>query len=297
MRHNIGRSVAQSCDLCGSEASKVLYSLAEFAIHACQSCGLLWRVPRPNAAQLTTFYQGSDYWANFETQRALYTRKEKSSSCRLLNRLDQYWRISSGELLDVGCGYGFFLQAAEAQGFTVYGLEPSPEMAAEAQKAVGGQVSRGLIEQANYPDDCFDIVTMIDVLEHVASPTVVLQKATRILRPGGILIMRVPDMNGLLIRTIGILHRGTLGRYQRPMWLLWRYHTFGFTAHTLNSYMEKVGLKVIDYYGEHSKDLSILNQKPWARNPFVKLGVRLVVNASELLLMPDELVMFAQKTR
>jgi SAM-dependent methyltransferase len=283
------------CDLCGQTRPKLVNRLSEFQIVRCRYCGLIWRSPRPTVEGLAEFYQGEPYSSQVETQRAIIAKKENLTISRILDRLKEDCGIWSGELLDVGCGYGFMLQAAEARGFTVCGLEPSPKMGAEAQKLVKGVISCGLIEHADYSNNRFDVITMLDVLEHAACPTLVLRKVTRILRPEGILVIRVPDVDGLLIRMMGVLHTRTLGRYQYPTWLLWRYHSFGFTASTLTGYMEKMGLKVICHYGEHSKDLSTLNKKPWATNPIVRLGVHLAVRTSKLLDMPDEVVMFAQK--
>ena len=284
------------CDLCGSSDSRVLYSLKEFAVRQCRKCRLVWRSPQTTVTELGELYRSYDFAKSVETQRQLYQRKRLRSYERMLAELE---RIAPSHdyvrLLDVGCGYGWFLQASQNAGYQVYGIEPSPHLAAQAAAIAGHRVTCGLFEHAQYPEESFDIAALLDVLEHMASPTLALTKVVRLLRPGGVALIRVPDISGLFLRAMGLIYHFSLGRVQHPIRMLYRYHTFGFSRITLCKYLAKAGLEVVHLYGEESKDLDTLSEKPWARNPLVRLGIVLLVRTSMILNTPDEMLVFARK--
>jgi 2-polyprenyl-3-methyl-5-hydroxy-6-metoxy-1,4-benzoquinol methylase len=96
-----------------------------------------------------------------------------------------------GRLLDVGCAYGFFLEEARRQGWRAEGIDLSAGAIAHAE-------SRGLdarvasLESAEFEAESFDAVTMFYVLEHLLDPRAALEKVHRWLRPGGVLLLRIP---------------------------------------------------------------------------------------------------------
>ncbi len=93
---------------------------------------------------------------------------------------------AAGRVLDVGAGYGFFLEAAERSGYEMHGIELSEHAAAEARKRARGEVFvQGAEAPFPFPDGHFDAITMFDVIEHLPHYEVALASCQRCLKPGG----------------------------------------------------------------------------------------------------------------
>lgn len=107
-----------------------------------------------------------------------------------------------GRLLDVGCGNGDFLEIAREMGLDVTGCEPDPK-AAEVSRARGFSVFDGSIHELPYGTDTFDFISMNHVIEHVEDPQEVLGAAYRLLKPGGLLWLGLPNPQALGIRIFG----------------------------------------------------------------------------------------------
>lgn len=104
--------------------------------------------------------------------------------------------VPGGRLLDIGCGNGRFLAVMKMLGWEVYGIEPDPSSSCHA-KDITGAVIYSTLQEAHFPDDFFDVITMNHVLEHIDSPLSVLKEVYRILRVGGKLGICVPNWKSL----------------------------------------------------------------------------------------------------
>jgi 2-polyprenyl-3-methyl-5-hydroxy-6-metoxy-1,4-benzoquinol methylase len=109
----------------------------------------------------------------------------------------------NNRLLDFGAGAGTILKVAREKNWQAFGVEVS-EPAVEYARKLGFDVFHGEINEANYPDNYFDVVTASEVLEHLENPLEVLKEIARILRPGGLLWATTPHASGLSYRLIGL---------------------------------------------------------------------------------------------
>jgi len=100
---------------------------------------------------------------------------------------------SERRLLDVGCGYGIFLNLAKDQGWKVYGIELSEDACQFARKNFGLNVFCGDLKEASFPKDHFDVVTLWNVLDHTTNPLEQLLEIKRILKDNGLLFIRLPN--------------------------------------------------------------------------------------------------------
>jgi SAM-dependent methyltransferase len=107
-----------------------------------------------------------------------------------------------GELLDVGCGNGSYLDVMRALGWKVRGLEPDP-IAAQIARDRGFEVIEQSIEEASIPDSSFDVVTMNHVIEHVSDPVRVLSLTRRMLKDAGQLTIVTPNVDSWGHRRFG----------------------------------------------------------------------------------------------
>ncbi len=201
------------CLLCGSTERQVLYRgkdrlhhvPGEFTLVECTRCGFIYLSPRPDRDEIRHFYP-SDYLPfrpaiheersplrRFDRLFGLYRR------CRLIRQLK-----SRGSLLDVGCGTGDFLAVMQSYpGWTVRGLEPHAEAAAQARAQYGLSIDPVYLDDLPYQDGAFDVVTMWDVLEHLPRPRESLGRLRRVLRSDGVLVIGLPNRDSLDAKLFG----------------------------------------------------------------------------------------------
>jgi 2-polyprenyl-3-methyl-5-hydroxy-6-metoxy-1,4-benzoquinol methylase len=118
---------------------------------------------------------------------------------RHLSRIEAH--VGKGHILDVGCAAGDFLNAARNRGWQVLGADPS---AARAQvEAAGIELVGTNVHDVDVKEGTLDAITFWDVLEHVTDPVADLTQARRLLRPGGIVALTVPDAANFTARVTG----------------------------------------------------------------------------------------------
>jgi 2-polyprenyl-3-methyl-5-hydroxy-6-metoxy-1,4-benzoquinol methylase len=145
------------------------------------------------------------YYQPWEAQARLRERIWRERLLRVTRLLSP-----PGRLLDVGCGTGSFLRAAEAHGWDVTGTEFSRDGARMAESD-GYTVFTGDLWEAGFPDEGFDVITCWHVIEHVSDPRRLLFEMRRILSPGGLLVLATPNLRDLFFQ-LGYL----LVRFRRP---------------------------------------------------------------------------------
>jgi SAM-dependent methyltransferase len=144
-------------------------------------------------------------------------RLRRSNFARVLDALDVVSMPRRSRLLDVGCGHGWFLDAAVLRGYDAVGVEPDADLAALA-RARNHRVIDGFFPTALIPDDRFDVVTFHDVFEHMDAPRLVVSEVFNRLNPGGIVVVNLPSSRGALFRIARALDAvGMHGPFDR-MW-------------------------------------------------------------------------------
>ena len=141
--------------------------------------------------------------------------------------------------MDVGCGRGFLLKAFQSRGWEVFGTELSDQAAAYASQVLHLSVRAGTLEELNLPADHFDAVVMWHVLEHLADPRPTLAEVNRVLKPGGVFLVGVPNFGGWEAR----LCRDKWFHLDVPR------HLTHFTCETLGSALEATGFRIQKRYG------------------------------------------------
>ena len=101
--------------------------------------------------------------------------------------------MRKGRLLDVGCGLGLFVRHAVDQGWDAAGLETSEWAAREGAKRYGITIHHAELDDAPVEPSSFDVVHFNHVMEHVLDPVAEMQAARNLLRPGGVLVVEVPQ--------------------------------------------------------------------------------------------------------
>lgn len=195
-------------------------------------CGHCFLNPRPDYAELLSFYD-DDYHC-FTTSPNEAERIERwIVQRRRGDRFNHVPIVVGGRFLDVGCGSGDMIAAMAHLGMVSEGVEPSHYAAAKAT-AAGLKVTCSLLRDASFPDASFDAVSMFHVLEHTPDPIEVLRECRRILKPGGELVIGVPNFNSLVF---GLVGKGWVG-LQLPS------HVQHFSPNSLRAAAVRAGLAV-----------------------------------------------------
>lgn len=144
---------------------------------------------------------------------------------------------ASGErprVLDVGCGSGLFLAALAKRGFECHGTEFSDETAIRARALPGLRIHAGPIDDETYEAGSFDLISVWHVLEHLGDPDELLRHSARWLRPGGALMLAVPNIDSWQAR----LFRGAWFHLDPPR------HFFHFGPGSLTAALAAAGFRV-----------------------------------------------------
>ena len=222
------------CNLCGHKRFKVIErGESPFEVLECSNCALVFVHPHPETGALKGHYGESYYSEWINQQKAKRIRMWESR----LNRINKL--RPSGKLLDVGCGEGLFLRLAQDNGWQIRGTELSLYASKFASEALGTEIYCGQLHQASFADNSFDVVTMWHVLEHVEDPKSYLEEVHRVLKPNGLLVLSVPNVNDLVMQ---LAYRATRRRKLKLFSVNDKeVHLYHFSAKTLRTYFDKTG--------------------------------------------------------
>jgi 2-polyprenyl-3-methyl-5-hydroxy-6-metoxy-1,4-benzoquinol methylase len=172
-----------------------------FQIAHCAACGFDITSPQPAMEEIAAYYPAG-YYGNPGDRRfpPMVEALQKALYAQRARMVESVAGARRGRVLDVGCGRGLLLEAFRRRGWEVQGTELTDQAARYARQVAGVPVETGRLEEIGFPEAHFDAVTMWHVLEHVHDPRVVLTEVSRILKPGGVLLVGVPNFSGFEAR-------------------------------------------------------------------------------------------------
>jgi len=246
----------QICTLCGGASLVPHITFREFgtSLLVCRGCGLMVTHPFPDSEQIHARYQDSFYspegerFSESAEQVSRFFRKRRASYLeRMLGR--------KGSILDVGCGRGIMIYELHKRGWQVAGTQLSETAGSFIRKVFGIDCFVGELTHAPFRLHSFDIVTMWHVLEHLRDPLLYLGYCRRLLKPGGYLLIEVPNAGGWS------------ARMTKAAWMGWDplHHLHHFTPSTLSLALQKTGFTPFAWdffsweYGPFTTLQSLLN--------------------------------------
>ncbi len=237
------------CDLCGGVLSaqpaitgvdRQVGTSGEFAVHICERCGAGVTIPRVDTPGLAAFYPNE--YGPFIQQKgvisllaSIYYRWRDAHVFRRKPYSAVSTRPPGSSLVDVGCGRGDLGAAFLARGWSVTGVDPSPE-ACEVVRARGMNAIHGTLDSTSLSPEAYDAASFQHALEHTSYPLEDLQRVHAALRDGGQVLIAVPNF--------GYWQRKLFGTHWYPLDL--PRHRFHFTDKSLRILLQRAGFADVD---------------------------------------------------
>lgn len=255
----LGKAQPRDCPLCHSKQNAHLWNSEDgYEYVRCLECDFVFVTP------FITYDQWRDYYRKFQTDtdginselsesRAAedYLKDDFERFSYYVNLLRKYKR--SGNVLDIGCLTGNFLKIAKDNGFSPFGVEFRP-VAIETAKSLYGiqNIWNGYFEeiapQLIAADTRYDIISLWETLEHVLYPEEVIRNARRLLAPGGLIAITVPNFDNLQVKILREKCFHCLGGIGNAG------HINMFTPLTLRHFLEKNGFEMLHLETEGSSN-------------------------------------------
>jgi len=235
------------CCICDSDKSTVIFQSTlkpgehwfdgfnpysgHYQINKCNDCRLLYSSPIFDDSEIQSLYSGYK-----ETNVAA------AELANVRRTMAGYYRLASGyihdreRILDVGCDIGLLLEIARTDGFKdLYGLEPVEVAQAEAVKRLpGAKISGHFYEDGLFADNFFDLISLVHVVDHLVRPEKTLSLVWKQLKPGGVCVAVVHNVESLLARLLG---------EKFPVFNF--FHHYFFTKRTLRQLFSSCGFEPI----------------------------------------------------
>ncbi len=234
------------CNLCGADDAELILSKPgamtglSFQLRHCPRCDLFFLSPRLSRQDLLALYDEAYYCGEGFDSAINYVKEYESehSKSDVAYHLERLRRLvpAPARVLDAGCGTGLLLRAFERAGYEAEGIEPS-NFASSYARTKGHNVRTGDFLDADYPDDYFDAVVSIEVLEHVADPLGFVRNVHRVLKPGGMFYYTTGNFRYFR------LERKLFGRAVMDSYVTPEGHIVFFTNKSMRLMLQQAGFK------------------------------------------------------
>jgi 2-polyprenyl-3-methyl-5-hydroxy-6-metoxy-1,4-benzoquinol methylase len=204
MRERLPAGDPIACPVCdsGPDRHRFLFKKQGVDFRACLTCRFEFVNPRPTEEWLKARYE---YYGEH-----LFLDEHRLQTDFQAARFDVEWSVLqglSGALLDVGCSTGAFVRLARNSGFDAQGIDLSERAVSYGRDHLSLPLRAGDFTAGMFAEASFDVVTLWATLEHLPDPGAFLAEASRVARPGGALLISVPNHRSLTQRILGPRNR------------------------------------------------------------------------------------------
>lgn len=281
-----------NCHICKNNQLKKIFLKDHYSLYRCLQCGHVYVDPMPTKEELEEFYS-SDYFQFGSTKgyREGYENFGELQKKFLQKILNNIVRINpkAKSLLDIGCAYGFFLKLASEIGLKVEGVEVSKTASVYAMKNYSLVIHNGTlqsyIKQNSYPK--FDVVTMLDVLEHLQDPDEAIQIASQLIESGGVLVIKVPNVGSTRARI-----QGKRWRQIKPP-----EHLHYFSKRSIESLLAKHSFQIIKLSKVGGVGINLMNNVPKkAFDNIIYKAIKVpIIKLAKIIGWLDQIEVYARK--
>lgn len=208
-----------------------------FDIYSCKNCGFTFTADPPGEAYVEQYYDTGDYISHSDTKKGFTNRLFHFTRNLMLYRKGNIIRratgLNTGTLLDIGCGTGYFAAFMKKGEWRVTGVEKDEGARNFAIEKFGLNV-KSESEIGGFQKEMFDCITLWHVLEHFHDPVKYLQDIHRILKPGGVCVIAMPNCSSFD------------AKYYRQLWAAWDVprHLWHFAPDSFRIFTKNNGFKV-----------------------------------------------------
>lgn len=251
------------CNLCGVDNTHLLFNKDSYNVVKCRICGLAYVNPRLSQDKTRSLYDeqyfhGKGFDKSINYYRDFIERPvQEIEECKL--RLEEIRKYKSqGKLLDVGCAFGLFMEIANEQGWDSYGVELSSYAANFAFRKFKEKVLIGELDSDAFTNGYFDVVTMVETIEHFPDPIKTLKQAYRVLSKRGIIFIQTGNIESFRAKLAG----------KKWNYLTLPGHIYYFSPKTIRKYLEIAGFRAIRIIppSDHERSRLLMRLKTFREN-------------------------------
>jgi len=210
----------------------------KFELHKCAECGLISTANPPKEGESGRYYESPEYISHNDQSKGLisfaYMLVRDFMLFRKMRMIKSVSGLKTGSVLDIGSGTGHFLSVMRSAGWEVKGIEINQKARDYSKRALNLDVISPS-EMESIPSATFDCVTLWHVLEHFYDPLSYMEEVNRVLKPGGLCVIALPNSD-----SYDAQHYGKYwAAYDVPR------HLWHFTPTTFGLFAKKLGLNIL----------------------------------------------------
>jgi 2-polyprenyl-3-methyl-5-hydroxy-6-metoxy-1,4-benzoquinol methylase len=222
------------CIFCNVKHNNVAIRENGYLGQRCESCGLIYISPRPQEKDIEKIYACGD--ARMAPEQHISRGHLKRRQARHVLKLAKRF-VTSGSLLEIGAGAGFFLDEARRAGFQPFAIEPNPTQADFIEHNLGIPCERRALSLDTFQDKQFDVIYHADVISHFYDPVQAFQTMHAKLRHGGFVIFETGNVADLRAKYLDVIPT-----FQYPD------HLFFFGEQALRKLLQMTGFQTLKMY-------------------------------------------------
>lgn len=245
------------CLLCGMSAvveGRIQARPKRWSYAQCGNCGAWSLNPMPDEEALRSYYNET-----YTVSADAYARRTAEHAPLILKELGERFP-QRGKLLDVGCSYGLFLDAARRDGWRATGIELDDRAVTYGRENLHLKIFAGTLEsEIERLQPPYDAIVAFHVIEHLRDPIEFLQRCRKLLRNGGVLILKTPNVASWIAKKTGTYWE----------WLCPPAHVHLFSSGTLDFALQRSGFRVQKIWSRRGDAHNNLFQLVWAMGRYV----------------------------
>ncbi len=258
-----------SCQLCGQNQQETVLTCQGFQLFRCQNCHQI-----STDKQVKTNYPDQSIYQS-KTESARQLKNEAENFRRYSRELLDLLPMTSGELLDVGCGLGWLVAEAQKRGFVACGIDEAKPFIEVGRKALGVPLSHSSL--ADYKTKKkFDVIVLKHVLEHIEDPQNFLAKTNSLLKNNGLILVACPNIRSLMF---WLFHCRWYGLQPAQ-------HVWQFSPATLVGLIKLQGYKI---------DKVVTTSLDYQPGGFKQIAFFLLTNLANWTGLGDQVIIIARK--
>jgi len=263
--------VDRGCLICGSIQFDFFVKKNGFSLGRCLRCSLLQVTDDLSKVCLKDYYDQEFFDETYDwLQKPAGKKKEYQKFNYRLTEIEKF-KPGKGNVLDIGCSFGHFLDCARSRGWTPVGVEISEYAARFAKETLKLNVHVADVSEADLPEGHFDAVTLWNVLEHLDDPVEELEHLNRLMKKAGLLVFTTGDVDSYLRKLQGLRWRSFIP----PI------HVANYGPRSVKSLLEKTGFRLL------SSSVALPREE--------LLSKLHVINSLKKIKFSDKMLIYAQK--